>query len=159
MLFDKSINGFADQFALTPAFTAGESDKLASLPTGWVYLRPNHLSDPQCIRLASYTHSTGSPPRPKSSFPHTSRIEALADDAVSMSRLTPMAWRCATLLSSACSMQAGSPLPEFTFHGVALHPLDLTHAPTQQLIHPSIEDPLEINQVMLAALLGGCGCS
>ena len=29
-------------------------------------------------------------------------------------------------------------MPEFTFKGVALHPEDLSYAPTQQLIHPSI---------------------
>ena len=47
----------------------------------------------------------------------------------------------------------------FAFQGVGLRPSDLTYAPTQQLIHPSIEDRLEISQVTLAALLGGCGCS
>ena len=35
-------------------------------------------------------------------------------------------------------MQAGGPLPEFTFRGVALHPENLAYAPTQQLVHPSI---------------------
>ena len=49
MLFDKSINGFADQFALPPAYIAGESGKLVSLPTGQVYLCPNHVSDLRCI--------------------------------------------------------------------------------------------------------------
>lgn len=52
----------------------------------------------------------------------------------------------------------GGALPEFTFHGVALHPSDVTDAPPQQLIRPSIEDPLEIIQVTLAALLEDCGC-
>ena len=46
------------------------------------------------------------------------------------------AW--AILLVPVCSVQAGGPLPEFTFQGVALHPTDLAYAPTQQLIHPSI---------------------
>lgn len=70
-----------------------------------------------------------------------------------------MAWRCAIVPSSACSMRAGSPLSGFTFQGVALHPSDLTYALTLQLIHPSIEDPSEICQVTLAALPGGWGCS
>ena len=46
-------------------------------------------------------------------------------------------------------MQAGGPLPEFTFQGVALHPTGLAYGPTQRLVHPSIirtegriEDPL-----------------
>ena len=34
MSFDELIDGFADQFALPPASTAGDSGKLASLPTG-----------------------------------------------------------------------------------------------------------------------------
>lgn len=46
MLFDKSINGFADQFASPPAYVAGESGKLVSLPTGQVYLCSNHLGAP-----------------------------------------------------------------------------------------------------------------
>ena len=66
-----------------------------------------------------------------------------------MNRLTRMAWHCAIFLLPACLMHAGSPLPEFTFQGVVLHPNDLVYAPTEQLIHPSIirtegriEDPL-----------------
>ena len=92
-------------------------------------------------------------PRPdpwlKSSVLHRDRIEAVANDAMKTNRPDPIAWRCAILLLSACSMLAGDPLPEFTFQGVALHPTDLAYAPTQQLIHPSIirthgriEDPL-----------------
>lgn len=34
MSFDELIDGFADQFALPPASTAGDSGKLTSLPTG-----------------------------------------------------------------------------------------------------------------------------
>jgi len=34
--------------------------------------------------------------------------------------------------------QADGPLPEFTFQGVALHPDDLSYAPTGELIHPTI---------------------
>jgi len=34
MLFDESINGFADQFAFSPTSIAGEGGKLVSLPTG-----------------------------------------------------------------------------------------------------------------------------
>ena len=44
----------------------------------------------------------------------------------------------AILLLSAYSTQGAGPLPEFTFKGVALHPKDLSYAPTEQLIHPSI---------------------
>ena len=33
---------------------------------------------------------------------------------------------------------ASGPLPDFVFRGVALHPKDLTYAPTEQLIHPTI---------------------
>jgi len=29
-------------------------------------------------------------------------------------------------------------LPQFTFQGIALHPRDLSYAPTEQLIHPTI---------------------
>ena len=43
------------------------------------------------------------------------------------------------LLLSGCPTQGEpEPLPEFTFKGVALHPDDLSYAPTKQLIHPSI---------------------
>ena len=34
--------------------------------------------------------------------------------------------------------QGAGPLPEFTFKGIALHPKNLSYAPTQELIHPSI---------------------
>ena len=43
------------------------------------------------------------------------------------------------------------------FRDVALRFSDLTYAPTQQLIHPSIEDPFEISQATLAALPGRWG--
>lgn len=42
------------------------------------------------------------------------------------------------LLLSGISARGAGPLPEFTFKGVALHPKDLTFAPTEQLVHPSI---------------------
>jgi hypothetical protein len=44
----------------------------------------------------------------------------------------------AILLVSGYSTQGAGPLPGFTFKGVALHPEDLSYAPTEQLIHPSI---------------------
>ncbi len=44
----------------------------------------------------------------------------------------------AILLLSGYSMLVAGPLPEFTFKGVALHPKDLSYAPTEDLIHPSI---------------------
>jgi hypothetical protein len=48
----------------------------------------------------------------------------------------------AVLLLSASSAQGAGPperlLPEFAFKGVALHPKDLSYAPTGELIHPSI---------------------
>ena len=44
----------------------------------------------------------------------------------------------AILLVSGYSTQGAGPLPDFTFKGVALHPEDLSYAPTEQLIHPSI---------------------
>lgn len=47
----------------------------------------------------------------------------------------------AVLVLAASSAQGAGPsdrlLPEFTFKGVALHPKDLSYAPTDQLVHPS----------------------
>ena len=44
----------------------------------------------------------------------------------------------AVLWLSASLAQGAGPLPEFTFKGVALHPKNLSYAPTGQLVHPSI---------------------
>lgn len=49
-----------------------------------------------------------------------------------------MAFCVAILLLSGSSTQGAGPLPEFTFQGIALHPENLSYAPTEQLIHPSI---------------------
>lgn len=42
------------------------------------------------------------------------------------------------LLSAGLSVSGADPLPQFTFPKVALHPEDLSFAPTGDLIHPSI---------------------
>jgi len=42
------------------------------------------------------------------------------------------------LLSGSSTQGEPGPLPEFTFKGVALHPDDLSYAPTKELVHPSI---------------------
>lgn len=69
-----------------------------------------------CVRIMSTTcdvyiriihHLTNSPLWPKLCFPHTCRIEAIADDAMRTNWLTPITWLCAILLLPACSMQAG----------------------------------------------------
>ena len=44
----------------------------------------------------------------------------------------------AILLLSVCSAQGAGPLPEFAFKGIALHPENLSYAPTQELEHPSL---------------------
>ena len=44
----------------------------------------------------------------------------------------------AMLLFWVAATQADGPLPQFTFQGVALHPKDLSHAPNNDLIHPTI---------------------
>jgi hypothetical protein len=44
----------------------------------------------------------------------------------------------AILLLSGSLAQGAGPLPEFTFKGVALHPQDLSYAPTGELERPSI---------------------
>jgi len=41
-------------------------------------------------------------------------------------------------ISESFSQASKGPLPEFTFKGVALHPDDLSYAPTEQLIHPTL---------------------
>ena len=65
---------------------------------------------------------------------------------------------CDHLSEARAGRYPNSPSAVSPYTGVALHPSDLTYAPPQQLIRPSIEDPLEISQVTLAALLGACGC-
>jgi hypothetical protein len=46
---------------------------------------------------------------------------------------------CFTVLcASFSSAQETGSLPEFTFKGIALHPDDLSYAPTDQLVHPTI---------------------
>lgn len=44
----------------------------------------------------------------------------------------------ALLLIGHAAQGEEGPLPEFTLKGVALHPDDLTYAPTEQLVHPTI---------------------
>ncbi len=41
-------------------------------------------------------------------------------------------------LSPTFADEQADPLPKFTFQKVALHPKDLTYAPTGDLIHPTI---------------------
>ncbi len=48
-----------------------------------------------------------------------------------------VAYYLASLLSPGCPQEAG-PLPEFTLKGVALHPKNLSFAPTGELEHPSL---------------------
>jgi len=52
--------------------------------------------------------------------------------------LCPAAPCLATLLLAGYCARADGPLPTFTFQGVALHPKDLTYAPTGDLVHPTI---------------------
>ena len=51
---------------------------------------------------------------------------------------SPLVGSLAWLLGSLLPVQGGEPLPVFTFQKVALHPKDLTYAPTGDLIHPTI---------------------
>ena len=56
---------------------------------------------------------------------------------------TPSHWIQAVLticliVSLTHRLQAEGPLPKFKFHGVALHPDDLTYSPNNDLIHPTI---------------------
>jgi len=44
----------------------------------------------------------------------------------------------AALLLPASLVRGDGPLPEFTFRSVALHPKNLSHAPTGELVHPTI---------------------
>ena len=45
---------------------------------------------------------------------------------------------CLGALISPSTACGEGPLPQFTFQGIALHPRDLSYAPTEQLIHPTI---------------------
>lgn len=44
----------------------------------------------------------------------------------------------AILFPAGQSAQAAGPLPEVTYQGVALHPMDLSWIPTGELEHPSL---------------------